>query len=84
RKKKTSAPASSTIWEELAWVPMKEDWDPQGVKVEAVERGDSGKLIAYIRFKNGEQLCVGMDKVSVHRHCPRPMLRFFGKHHRIP
>lgn len=60
---------------------MKEDWEPQVVRVEAVERDDSGKLLAYILFKNGEQICVSMDKI--HRHCSRPMLRFYEEHLRF-
>jgi chromobox protein 1 len=81
QKTKNLAPASSTWREEAAWMPLKEDWEPQVVKVDAVERDESGKLLAYILFSNGEQTCVGMDKV--HRHCPRSMLRFYEEHLRF-
>jgi hypothetical protein len=59
-------------------VPTEEDWELQVVKVGAVERDDSGKLLAYILFKNGKQINVSMDKV--YRHCLRPMLRFYEEH----
>jgi hypothetical protein len=54
---------------------MREDRDRQIVNVEAVERDDSGQLLAYFLFENGKQMCVSMDKV--HRHCPRSMLRLY-------
>jgi hypothetical protein len=81
QKRNILAPVSSITQEESAWVPTKEDWEPQVVKVEAVERDDSGKLLAYILFKNGKQINVSMDKV--YRHCPRPMLRFYEEHLRF-
>ena len=81
QKTKNLAPASSIRWEEAAWMPLKEDWEPQVVKVEAVERDESGNLLAYVLFENGEQICVSMDKV--HRHCPRAMLRFYEEHFRF-
>ncbi|KIV90315.1 hypothetical protein, variant [Exophiala mesophila] len=77
RQRKNGADRSTGEREET-WTPSKEDWEPFVVRVDAVERGDDGQLLAYILFKNNKKTKVSMDKV--YRHCPRPMLRFYEAH----
>jgi chromobox protein 1 len=60
------------------WTPTREDWEPLVVRIDTVEREESGQLLAYILFNNGKKTKVGMDKV--YRHCPRPMLKFYENH----
>jgi hypothetical protein len=64
QKRNILDPALSITQEESAWVPTKEDWEPQVVKVEAVERDEAGKLLAYILFKNGKQTQRRLHTVS--------------------
>ena len=60
------------------WTPKGLDWEPQIAEIKTVARDDDGKLLAYIRFKNGKNVKVRMD--LVYKHCPRPMLKFYEEH----
>ncbi|KIX95695.1 uncharacterized protein Z520_08402 [Fonsecaea multimorphosa CBS 102226] len=81
RRRKGNDDVSASPAEETelgTWLPNKEDWEGLVVKVETVERDETGQLLAYISFKNGKRSKVGMD--MVYRHCPRPMLKFYEEH----
>ena len=77
RQKRNGSLSAATAAEET-WTPTKEDWEPSVVRVDAVEKDESGQLLAYILFKNNKKTKVSMDKV--YRHCPRPMLRYYEEH----
>jgi chromobox protein 1 len=72
RKRNSDAPAEAT------WLPSKSDWEPLVEKVDTVERDATGKLSAYVLFKNGKKTRVSMEQVYIH--CPRPMLTFYENH----
>ncbi|KIX06063.1 uncharacterized protein Z518_04037 [Rhinocladiella mackenziei CBS 650.93] len=78
RQKRTASKGARAPEELGTWVPAKEDWESFIVKVDTVERSESGQLMAYIDFKNGKKTKVSMDKV--YRHCPRAMLKFYEGH----
>jgi hypothetical protein len=59
QKRNALAPASSIAQEESAWVPTNEDWEPQIVKVDAVERGNSGQLLPLLLKCLFEALDIG-------------------------
>jgi chromobox protein 1 len=89
RKSTTSVPDQPTSTkkskrngssEELStWTPVSKDWEPEIEHVDTVDRDpDTKKLNAYIIFKNGKRIKVGME--MVYKHCPRAMLKFYEEH----
>ena len=61
------------------WTPTSKDWEPEIERVDTVDRDPSTKkLHAYIIFRNGKRIKVGME--MVYKHCPRAMLKFYEEH----
>jgi chromobox protein 1 len=61
------------------WTPHASNWEPEIERVDTIDRDtDKKKLNAYIIFKNGKRVKVGME--MVYKHCPRAMLRFYEEH----
>jgi chromobox protein 1 len=61
------------------WTPHASNWEPEIERVDTIDRdSDTKKLNAYIIFKNGKRVKVGME--MVYKHCPRTMLRFYEEH----
>jgi chromobox protein 1 len=73
-------PKRSTTSEGLSmWTPHASNWEPEIERVDTIDRDpDTKKLNAYIMFKNGKRVKVGME--MVYNHCPRAMLRFYEEH----
>ena len=66
--------------EELStWTPSGKNWEPEIERIDTVDRDpDTKKLNAYIIFRNGKRVKVGME--MVYKHCPRAMLKFYEEH----
>jgi chromobox protein 1 len=61
------------------WTPTSKDWEPEIERVDTVDRDPATKkLHAYIIFRNGKRIKVGME--MVYKHCPRAMLKFYEEH----
>jgi chromobox protein 1 len=61
------------------WTPIFKNWEPEIERVDTVDRDpDTKKLNAYIIFKNGKRIKVGME--MVYKHCPTAMLKFYEEH----
>jgi chromobox protein 1 len=61
------------------WTPVQKNWEPEIERVDTVDRDpDTKKLNAYIIFKNGKRIKIGME--MVYKHCPRAMLKFYEDH----
>jgi chromobox protein 1 len=70
---------NTTSTEFSRWTPHASNWEPEIERVDTVDREpDTKKLNAYIIFKNGKRVKVGME--MVYKHCPRAMLRFYEQH----
>jgi chromobox protein 1 len=61
------------------WTPASKNWEPEIERVDTVDRDPATqKLNAYIIFKNGKRIKVGME--MVYKHCPKAMLKFYEEH----
>lgn len=70
---------NTTSAELSRWTPHASNWEPEIERIDTVDREpDTKKLNAYIIFKNGKRVKVGME--MVYKHCPRAMLRFYEEH----
>jgi len=78
RRRNNAAPAAAAEEEISDWVPNKENWESEVVKVDTIERTVSGGLMAFVLFKNGQRTKVSNEQI--YKHCPRPMLRFYEDH----
>jgi chromobox protein 1 len=62
-----------------SWVPKTQDWEPSVNKVTHIEKDESsGRLVAFVDWKNGKKTKIDMDQI--YQHCPRPMLKFYEQH----
>lgn len=62
-----------------SWTPASRNWEPEIERVDTIDRDPSTKkLNAYIIFKNGKRIKVGME--MVYKHCPKAMLKFYEEH----
>ncbi|KIV80120.1 hypothetical protein, variant [Exophiala sideris] len=78
RRRNNAAPAAAAEEEVSTWLPNKDNWESEVVKIDTIERTESGGLMAFVLFKNGKRTRVSNEQI--YKHCPRPMLKFYEDH----
>ncbi|XEV03810.1 hypothetical protein FSHL1_009097 [Fusarium sambucinum] len=72
----TTPPATSKPWS-----PPAGSWEDEIESIELEEDENIGKIIVYLRWKNGKK--TKHDTDVVYRKCPQKMLRFYERHLKI-
>ncbi|KAL2755993.1 hypothetical protein ACRALDRAFT_1064031 [Sodiomyces alcalophilus JCM 7366] len=64
-----------------AWKPPSGSWEDEVETIDACEDEQTGKLIVYLNWKNGQKTKHGTD--VIYKRCPQKMLQFYERHIRI-
>ncbi|EEY21909.1 heterochromatin protein one [Verticillium alfalfae VaMs.102] len=74
----STPPASATA---NTWKPPSGSWEDDVTTIDACEDEETGKLIVYLNWKNGQKTKHTTD--VIYKRCPQKMLQFYERHIRI-
>ncbi|RKU49321.1 hypothetical protein DL546_009842 [Coniochaeta pulveracea] len=74
----TSPPATAKRAE---WKPPGGSWEDEVADLDACEDEDTGKLMVYLTWKNGQK--TQHETSVIYKRCPQKMLQFYERHVRI-
>ncbi|GKT46533.1 chromo domain-containing protein 2 [Colletotrichum spaethianum] len=77
----STPPASAKEAKSKAWTLPSGSWEEEVESIDACEDEESGSLIIYLNWRNGQK--TKHSKEVVYKRCPQKMLQFYERHIRI-
>jgi len=77
----STPPASAKEAKSKAWTLPSGSWEEEVESIDACEDEESGSLIIYLNWRNGQKTKHSKD--VVYKRCPQKMLQFYERHIRI-
>ncbi|GJC96636.1 Chromo domain-containing protein [Colletotrichum higginsianum IMI 349063] len=77
----STPPASAREAKSKAWTLPSGSWEEEVESIDACEDEESGSLIIYLNWRNGQK--TKHSKEVVYKRCPQKMLQFYERHIRI-